>query len=156
MMFDAMWVWGGVGLLLIAIEIATSTFYALWFGIAAFILALLTWALPNTPMAIQLGLFAILSFSAVMIWKFNFKHNDKTSRIGQSRGDEIGRVGTIIAPCGATQNGTIQFTQGVMGSREWIAFSDEYLNVGDYARVVSVEGNALRVTKTQDLKQHAD
>lgn len=151
MTFDAMWVWGALGLLLIAIEISTSTFYALWFGIAAFILAVLTWALPNTPIAIQLGLFAILSFSAVMIWKLNFKHNDKASRIGQSKGDEIGRIGTIIAPCSATQNGRIQFTQGVMGSREWLAFSDENLEVGSFARVVSVEGNALRVVKSAHL-----
>lgn len=156
MTFDPMWVWGALGLLLIAIEIATSTFYALWFGIAAFILAILNGLLPDTPIGVQLGLFALLSFGAVITWRLNFKQHEKSSRIGQSRGDEIGRVGTIIAPCHATQNGTIQFTQGVMGSRQWIAFSDTPLNVGDFARVVAVEGNAMRVTKAETLVQHAD
>lgn len=150
-MLNAMWVWGALGLLLIAVEIGTSTFYALWFGIAAFILAIVTWAFPALPIAIQLGLFAILAFSAVMLWKLNFKHSDKVSRVGQSRGDEIGRVGTITVPCSATQNGTIRFTQGVMGSREWMAFSDEALAVGSYAHVVSVEGNALRVARSEAL-----
>lgn len=151
MTFDAIWAWAALGLLLIVVEIGTSTFYALWFGLAAFVMALVAWLFPDTPFAVQLGGFALLSFSAVIVWRLNYTYTEPGSRIGQSKGDEIGRVGTIIAPCSATQNGTIRFTQGVMASREWVAFSNAPLEIGDFARIVAVEGNALRVEKAEAL-----
>lgn len=67
------------------------------------------------------------------------------SRVGQAQGEEIGRVGTIIEPVSAMQNGRIQFTQGVMGSREWVAVADEAIEAGKQAVVIAVEGNSLRV-----------
>jgi membrane protein implicated in regulation of membrane protease activity len=33
-MLDAMWIWGAIGLILLAAEMATGTIYLLWFGIA--------------------------------------------------------------------------------------------------------------------------
>jgi hypothetical protein len=56
-------------------------------------------------------------------------------------------VGVIVESCGVTQNGKISFAQGLMGSREWAAVSDETIEVGSKATVVAVEGNALRVSK---------
>jgi hypothetical protein len=43
------------------------------------------------------------------------------------------------------QNGKIRFTQGLMGSREWSAVSIHTIEAGTQAKVVAVEGNALRI-----------
>ena len=51
----------------------------------------------------------------------------------------------MIKACGPSQSGRIQFTQGLMGAREWTAVSDEGIEAGAEANVVAVEGNALRV-----------
>ena len=142
---QAMWVWGAIGLILLAVEMATGTFYVLWFGIAALIVALLTWLMPDLGINTQLILFAVLSIGALYIWRTYYRKIETHSRLGQSQGEEIGRVGTITAAVSATQNGKIQFAQGVMGSREWTAIANETIEVGAQASVVAVEGNALRV-----------
>ena len=146
-MIDAMWMWGVLGLVLLAIEMGTGTIYILWFGIAALCLAIATWVFTTIPVAIQFAIFAALSIGSLAIWKLNYKKNETHSRVGQAQGEEIGRVGTLIEACSPSQNGKIQFTQGLMGSREWPAISNETILNGTQARVVAVEGNALRVQR---------
>ena len=142
---DGMWLWGAIGIVLLAVEMATGTFYVLWFGIAALCTAIAVWMFPNLPHAIQFGMFALLAFSSLIIWRLNYKKTETHSRVGQAQGEEIGRSGTVIEACGPNQNGKIRFTQGLMGAREWPVISNETIAEGAEARVIAVEGNALRV-----------
>lgn len=144
-MLDAMWIWSALGLVMLAVEMATGTFYMLWFGISALSLAIAMWMFPNISQAMQLAMFAALSISSLAIWKLNYKKTETHSRVGQAQGEEIGRVSIVLAACNANQNGTIRFTQGLMGSREWPAISKETIAEGVEARVLAVEGNALRI-----------
>ncbi len=146
-MIDAMWVWGAIGLILLAVEMVTGTFYVLWFGVSALSVAIAMWIFPDIPRAMQFAMFATLSISSLAIWKLNYKKHETHSRVGQAQGEEIGRTGTVIETCNPAQNGKIHFTQGLMGSREWTAISDETIEAGSNATVVAVEGNALRVSK---------
>ena len=146
-MINAMWAWGVIGLVLLAVEMATGTFYILWFGISALSVAIAMWMFPEIPRAMQFAMFAALSISSLAIWKLNYKKHETHSRVGQAQGEEIGRVGTVIEACGPSQNGKIRFTQGLMGSREWAAISDEEIEVGCDATVMAVEGNELRIKK---------
>jgi membrane protein implicated in regulation of membrane protease activity len=146
-MIDAMWMWGVLGLVLLAIEMGTGTIYILWFGIAALCLSIATWVFTTIPVAIQFAIFAALSIGSLAIWKFNYKKTETHSRVGQAQGEEIGRVGTVIEACSPSQNGKIQFTQGLMGSREWPAIASETILEDAQARVVAVEGNALRIQR---------
>ena len=138
-------VWGAIGLILLTVEMATGTFYVLWFGIAALCVSVITWLFPELTSSIQITIFAVLSIASLTIWKLYYKKTETHSRIGQAQGEEIGRVGTIIETCSKTHNGQIRFTQGVMGSREWAAASYETIEVGSNAIVTAVEGNILRV-----------
>lgn len=144
-MIETMWIWGTIGLILLAAEMVTTTFYIMWFGVAALILAVLTWVMPEISVAIQLFLFAILSIGSLFIWRTYYKKTSIDSRVGQAQGEEIGRIGVIIEPVSPTQNGRIQFTQGLMGSREWVAVCNKPIETGTKAVVVAVEGNSLRV-----------
>lgn len=144
-MIEAMWLWGVIGLVLLAAEMATGTFYILWFGIAALCVSVATWLFPELTSAIQFMIFAVLSLGSLNIWKLYYKKTETNSPIGQAQGEEIGRIGTVIEICSKTHNGKIRFTQGVMGSREWTAASDETIEVGSNAAVIAVEGNILRV-----------
>ncbi len=144
-MLDAMWIWAALGLVLLAVEMATGTFYVLWFGVSAISVAIAMWMFPNIPQAMQFAMFAALSISSLAIWKLNYKKHETHSRVGQAQGEEIGRVGTVIEACSANQNGKIRFAQGLMGAREWAAISNEAIAEGVEARVVAVEGNALRI-----------
>lgn len=144
---EIVWIWAAVGLVLLAIEMATGTFYILWFGVAALCVAVLTYFLPALLMAYQLVIYAILSLGALWLWKKHEKKIQVNSRVGQAQGEEIGRTGVMISSCSAKQNGMIRFTQGLMGSREWIAVSNMEIAEGEEAKVVAVEGNTLRVEK---------
>jgi inner membrane protein len=144
-MFDAMWVWAAIGLILLGVEMATGTFYLLWLGVSALSVAVAVWMFPNIPQAIRLVMFAALSISSLAIWKLNYKKHETHHRVGQAQGEEIGRVGTVIEDCSSNQMGKIRFTQGLMGAREWSAVSNENIVAGTKARVEAVEGNALRI-----------
>jgi membrane protein implicated in regulation of membrane protease activity len=147
-MIDAMWVWGAIGLILLAVEMATGTFYILWFGVSALSVAIATWLFPGIPHALQFVMFASLSLSSLAIWRLNYKKTETHHRVGQAQGEEIGRTGTVIEACSPAQNGKIRFTQGLMGSREWPAVSEDAIEAGSNATVSAVEGNALRIKKT--------
>ena len=149
-MIEAMWVWGALGLILLAVEMATGTFYVLWFGVAALCASVATWLFPELSNAIQFTIFAVLSLGSLAIWRRYYKKTEIHYRVGQAQGEEIGRIGTVIKATSATQNGTIRFAQGLMGSREWVALSDEPIEAGSNASVVAVEGNTLRITKNNE------
>ena len=144
-MIEPLWAWGALGLVLLAVEMATGTFYVLWFGVAALCVAIAMWFFPNLSQAVQFAMYALLSLGSLAIWRFNYKKTETHSRVGQAQGEEIGRVGTVIEACSATQNGRIRFTQGLMGSREWVAVANQPIASGSTARVVAVEGNSLRI-----------
>ena len=144
-MMNAMWIWAALGLVLLAVEMATGTFYVLWLGISALSVAIALWMFPNIPQAMQLAMFAALSISSLAIWKLNYKKHETHSRVGQAQGEEIGRLGTVIEACNTNHVGKIRFTQGLMGAREWAAVSNEAIAKDVEATVVAVEGNQLRI-----------
>lgn len=144
---SAAWAWGVAGLVLLALEMATGTFYIVWFGIAALCVALAITLLPGINIALQLLLFAILSLGSLALWKTFYKKYSTDLKIGQSHGDDIGRTGTIIEAVSLRENGRIRFAQGVMGSREWTAIASEDIEVGVDAVIVGIEGNSLRVQR---------
>lgn len=146
-MIEAMWVWGAIGLILLAVEMGTGTFYVLWFGIAALCLSIVTWIFPELSYGAQFAIYAALSLISLIVWRRYYKRTEPSSRVGQAQGEEIGRTGIVIEATSPTQNGTIRFTQGLMGSREWAAVSNETIEVGSNASVIAVEGNSLRISK---------
>ena len=145
---NSTWVWGIIGIVLLGLEIATGTFYIVWFGVAALCTAAAVWLLPTMALSLQFVLFAALAVSSLAIWKLNYKKTETHARVGQAQGEEIGRVGTVINACGPNQTGLIRFTQGLMGAREWVTVSHQPIAAGTEARVVAVEGNALRIEST--------
>ena len=144
---EAIWIWAALGIILLTVEMATGTFFLLWFGISALCVTLAMWLFPNMSAAFQYITFAILSLSSLAIWRLNYKKKSNNTRVGQSQGEEIGRIGTVTKTASPRQNGKIQFTQGLMGSREWTAIADETIEDGAEARVVAVIGNALKISK---------
>ncbi len=142
---DAIWMWGLIGIALLGLEMASGTLYMLWFGIAALCLAVGMLVMPNMPLAMQFFIYAVLSFGSLTIWKLYYKKTETHSRVGQAQGEEIGRIGIVTKDTSPSHTGEISFVQGVMGSRQWVAVSNEAIEVGASACVEAVEGNVLRI-----------
>lgn len=143
-MIDIMWLWCGLGLILLCLEMMSGTLYLLWPGIAALLMALLAWLLPTFSIAGQVFIYAALSLLAVAVWRKHEK-STPTPRVGQAQGEEIGRQGIMIAAVGPARPGRIRFSQGVMGSKEWSAVADVAIDIDQPAKIIAVEGNSVRV-----------
>ncbi len=142
---EMFWVWGIIGLTLLGLEMLTGTLYILWFAIAALLLSILVWLQPDIAVTWQLFAYAVISIGSLFLYRYFYNKHDPNLNIGQSQGDEIGTVGTVIVAISPQQAGKIQFAQGVMGSREWPAVSDKEIKAGAQAAIVAIEGNTLRV-----------
>jgi membrane protein implicated in regulation of membrane protease activity len=63
------WHWWTLGVILIAIEIASTTFYLLWPGIAAMAVGFLKFFAPAIDGRLEIFLFSIFAVVATVIWK---------------------------------------------------------------------------------------
>ncbi len=63
------WHWWALGALLLAVEIASTTQYLLWPGIAAVLVGVLKFAIPSLDGTLAMLLFAVLSVAATVAWK---------------------------------------------------------------------------------------
>ena len=63
------WHWWAFGAILLAIEIASTTQYLLWPGIAALLVGLLKTIDPSLDGRLAVFLFAVLSVVATIVWK---------------------------------------------------------------------------------------
>lgn len=141
---NAVWWWCGLGLILLCAEMLLGTLYFLWLGIAALVMAMLCGLFNEMPLALQALNYAVLSALALAVMR-KLEKRKPDFRVGQSQGEEIGREGIVTVAISPQQPGKIHFSQGVLGSREWVAYADTAIGEQQAAKIVAVEGNSLRV-----------
>jgi inner membrane protein len=139
-----LWWWCGLGLVLLCMEMLLGTLYLLWLGIAALVMAMLCAFFSEMPLALQALNYAVLSALALAVMR-KLEKRKPVLRVGQAQGEEIGREGIVIVAISPLQPGKIRFSQGVLGSREWVAYANIDIAEQQAAKVVAVEGNSLRV-----------
>jgi len=104
------WHWLALGAVLLAIEVASTTFYLLWPGIAALLVGVLQLLFPALAGAASIFLFAILAVAATIVWKrspfgriaptshtnLNARMETYLGRRGVAAGDFVGGHGAIL------------------------------------------------------------
>ena len=148
-MFDlsSVWTWAIIGIVLVGLELATATFYIMCFGISALLVAVIL-SVVTLGLNAQLIIFSILSVITLGLWHFRFKGKQAEFFIGQSLDDIAGKVG-VMEQESSTSKLVVRFNEAVMGSRTWLTLCDEQLEVGNEVKVLSVDGNYLRVEKVK-------
>jgi inner membrane protein len=139
-----LWWWCGLGLVLLSMEMLLGTLYLLWLGIAALVMAMLCALFSEMPLALQAINYAVLAAIALAVMR-KLEKRKPVLRVGQAQGEEIGREGIVVVAISPLQPGKIRFSQGVLGSREWVAYANIDIAEQQAAKVVAVEGNSLRV-----------
>lgn len=144
----AYWHWIVFGVALVLAELAITSFFILWFGIAAIVLGLLLLVVPELSLTTQVVLWTILSSAMAIAWFRILRpmSRDKTLA-GLSREAIIGQTGMIIRAADEGKRGKLRFPAPILGTDEWEVIASEPLNDGERARVIDVSGNALVVTK---------
>ncbi|UVJ45640.1 NfeD family protein [Pseudomonas sp. LS1212] len=137
------WIWLALGLALVVSEIFTATFFVLWFGIGAVLVGLLSWTWPVLSTTAQLLGWAVLSSLMAFLWFKVFKRRTPDHR--WTADEVVGEVGLLTATVGKFQKGRVRFQKPILGSEEWVCVSNSEISSGERVRIVSIEGNTVRV-----------
>ncbi|WP_428149279.1 NfeD family protein [Brevundimonas sp.] len=138
------WIWLAVGVLLLAVEAALSTEWLLWPAVAAGVVAVLTALGLRMGLAVEVGLFAVLTIAATalsrrLIQRVNpDDHPDINDRDLRLIGQRARVVQAFVEGRGRV------FVSGA----EWVALIDgDAPPVGDSVVVDRLEGPSLKVRR---------
>jgi membrane protein implicated in regulation of membrane protease activity len=104
------WHWLALGAVLLALEIASTTNYLLWPGIAALLVGVLKFLVPGLDGALSVFLFAVLAVASTIVWQrssfgrrassapnnLNARLETYLGRKGAAAGDFVGGHGAIL------------------------------------------------------------
>ena len=143
------WHWLVFGVALIVLEMFVPTFFLLWFGTAAVLVALVHWLLPIATIT-AVVLWLVLSVILCFLWfKFIQPLIKNRTKAGLGAGVIVGEVGMITKPPMAGLPGSVRFNTPMAGASEWACRSqdDTHLMIGDRVVVLNIIGNELLVAK---------
>jgi membrane protein implicated in regulation of membrane protease activity len=141
------WTWVVGGIALILAELATPSFFIVWFGLGAILVGLLMLALPDLSLTAQLAVWTVASLAMVVLWFRVFKRSFYRTRIGTADGGVIGEIGVLVSAVAPFERGKVRFQRPLLGSEEWVCLADAAIAAGERVRVVAVEGSYLKVGK---------
>ena len=137
--------WVLLGLGLAVLEIFTSTFYILWFGIAALVIGLLAWLVPGITLTTLVLAWVALASAIAAVWFLATRKRASEKR--WSADELIGEVGLLCAPVAEFQKGRVRFQKPILGAEEWPCIADVPIPAGERVRIVKVEGSAMHVAR---------
>ncbi len=144
---QAWYIWIIVGIILSILEIFTSGFLVINFGIGAIIAGLV--ALTGAGIKVQMVVFALSSLIVfVFIRKFAVKYLNKKRPDTYTNVEALkGKIGFVTAPIG----GTVKKGQVKVGGEEWPALcqDDVELKISERVVVTAIDGNKLIVRKKE-------
>jgi membrane protein implicated in regulation of membrane protease activity len=142
------WHWVVLGIVLMLLELAVPSFFLVWFGLGALIVGVLTVFSPSAPFAFQILAWTACSLVFLALWFRVFKPNLYKSRAGMARGSLIGEVGLVTRDIRPYERGQIRLQKPILGEEVWESVAEEEIRVGERVRVLEVEGNTLKVSRT--------
>lgn len=134
--------WAVIGIVLIIIDIATTTFILLFFGIGALITAVATWIGLTPHLGGQLVVFSITSLLTMMLFRKTAQRFFGRSEKELEYTEYIGQNALVTESISANGEGRIKYR-----GTEWIAFTDlsEEIPKGSMVKIEAVDGIKLKV-----------
>ena len=132
-------IWLAVGIILIVLEVMTTTFFLLWPAIAAFCVALICVIFPEFAFIGQLLVFAFISAILLVPGRRAidmFVKKNTASKLNDRMARMVGQHATVVAIDGAN-------LRVKLGDTEWSAISEDVLMLGNKVQVIQTEGNVL-------------
>ncbi|AIZ35423.1 NfeD family protein [Pseudomonas parafulva] len=139
------WIWLVFGIALILLELVLPTFFILWFGIGAVLVALTALVAPALQLDMQVLLWVALSSVTTLLWFKVFRN--KKPDLRWTADSVIGEVGLLTASVSQFQKGRVRFQKPVLGNEEWTCIADSDIAAGERVRLSAIEGNIVRVTR---------
>ncbi len=138
------WHWLALGVVLLALEIATPTNYLLWPGIAALLIGALKFIFPGLDGVLSIFLFAVLAVASTVVWKksgFGMAASATPNHLNARMETYLGRKGTAMGDFMAGRGAIL------LDDTRWsaeVVDGSEPRN-GDMLQVTGADGTVLRV-----------
>ncbi|WP_296269331.1 NfeD family protein [Pseudomonas sp. UBA6562] len=139
------WIWLVFGVALILLELLLPTFFILWFGIGAVLVALAALVVPSLHLDMQVLLWVLFSSVTTLLWFKIFRR--KKPDVRWTADSVIGEVGLLTVAVSEFQKGRVRFQKPILGSEEWICVADSEIAVGERVRLTAIEGNTARISR---------
>lgn len=139
-------IWAAAGLVLAIAELFVPGVFLIFLAIAAGITAALAWALPDLPVAAQLGAFGLWSGVAVLIgrrWYRDYPVESTDPGLNDRAARMIGQIATITTPIRGGEG------RARIGDGEWPARGPD-AEVGARLRIAHVEGTTVLLEPLSD------
>ncbi|MBC8945553.1 NfeD family protein [Xenorhabdus indica] len=135
------WFWLCFGGLLLIAELLGTGGYLLWTGIAAVIIALITWIFPEMSWELQGTLFAALTLLSAIAWRSWLRYHPRNSdkMLNQKNQQLIGLHARLIAD---TENG---YGRIKLADGSWRIHCDSELTANTEVEIIAVDGITLKV-----------
>ncbi|HYG06568.1 MAG TPA: NfeD family protein [Stenotrophomonas sp.] len=134
-------VWAALALLLFAAEALAPGAFMLWMGLAAAVVFVVVWVVPDIPLLMQALIFVVLSFVSVQVYRTWFRRRDRQSDqplLNRRAEQLVGRVVVLDQPISGGRG------RAKIDDAFWVVVGPE-LPVGSAVRVVAVDGMTLKV-----------
>lgn len=141
------WYWIVAGAVLILMELVVPSFFILWFGVGALLVALAMWLLPDLSLTAQIALWSGASLVMVALWFKLFASARLKSQSGTAQGEVIGEVGLLVSAVAPFQHGKVRFQKPILGSEQWNCMADDAIAAGERVCIVAFEGNSVKVAR---------
>lgn len=139
------WTWLVFGIALILLELILPTFFIIWFGIGAVLVALIALVAPSLNLASQVLLWVLFSSVTTLLWFKLFRRKKADTR--WTADSVIGEVGLLTAGVSEFQKGRVRFQKPILGNEEWVCVADSDIAAGERVRLTAIEGNTARITR---------
>lgn len=137
------WHWWVVAVFMLAIEIMAPGLFFVWLSLAGFVVGIVVFLIPATPIEIQLLLFSALSVISVYIWRYyGFKQSTASDQpLLNKRGNQyIGRV-FLVATAIENGYGKIKIADSI-----WSVEGDD-CPLGTKVEIVGLKGAVFTVKR---------
>jgi len=138
------WWWVALGIALGAIEMLTMSFFLIWPGLAAIVIAALIGLFPSMPGEIRVAGFAAIAVALTFLGRsYLRKYGDgggAETKINSRAGQLVGRRGKVLSWSGG--EGAIEI-DGIRWRASWEG--DQVSEEGKSVEVVSADGMLLKV-----------
>lgn len=141
------WHWAVGGIVLILLELAIPSFFIIWFGLGALLVAVALLLAPALSLTAQLLLWTLASLAMVFLWFRVFRPNRHKTLIGTASGEVLGEVGLLVGAVAPYAHGKVRFQRPILGAEEWTCLAETAIPAGERVRVVSIEGSYLKVVR---------
>ena len=136
------WIWLAVVVFTLVIEFATTEIVSIWFFVGSLISMIL--AICKVDPAIQIVVFVIISFLALLIARPFVKKWTKRNEIKTNVDSIIGRIAIVTEDIIDGNRGVVK-----LDSQEWSAISNDDIVKGTKVVILSIEGNKLIVKENK-------